>query len=201
MRYSACKKCQGGAPAIFCVTFYCLKPKDPVSGTLPAKTIPKKLEIQGGTPAIFLLTCYHSDSAKILTCVVFYIFSQNMSQIRPKIKENWSWESPGSSPGSPWGPKGAPVRKVPPKRSSPPPRGPILTPVRHFFFVRASWILKKRGPGAPSKSDIVFCRFRVCPEGGNGALAYTRAPFSLLQADPKRPPKCCLLYTSDAADE
>ncbi len=50
-------------------------------------------------------------------------------------------------------------------------------------------MLKKRGQGAPSKSDIFVCRFRVCPEGENGAPVYTGAPFSLLKVDPKRPPK------------
>ena len=50
-------------------------------------------------------------------------------------------------------------------------------------------MLKKRGQGAPSKSDHFFCRFRVCPEGINGALASTGTPFSLWEADPKRPPK------------
>ncbi len=50
-------------------------------------------------------------------------------------------------------------------------------------------MLKKRGQGAPSKTDKFFCRFRVCPEGENGALVYTGAPFSLWEADPKRPPK------------
>ncbi len=50
-------------------------------------------------------------------------------------------------------------------------------------------MLKKRGQGAPSKSDQFFCRFRVCPEGENGAPVYTGAPFSLWEADPKRPPK------------
>ena len=50
-------------------------------------------------------------------------------------------------------------------------------------------MLKKRGQGAPSKTDQFFCRFRVCPEGESGALASTGAPFSLLKADPKRPPK------------
>ncbi len=50
-------------------------------------------------------------------------------------------------------------------------------------------MLKKRGQGAPSKTDQFFCRFRVCPEGINGALASTGTPFSLWEADPKRPPK------------
>ena len=50
-------------------------------------------------------------------------------------------------------------------------------------------MLKKRGQGAPSKTDQFFCRFRVCPEGESGALASTGAPFSLWEADPKRPPK------------
>ncbi len=50
-------------------------------------------------------------------------------------------------------------------------------------------MLKKRGQGAPSKSDHFCCRFRVRPEGVNGALASTGTPFSLWEANPKRPPK------------
>ena len=50
-------------------------------------------------------------------------------------------------------------------------------------------MLQKRGQGAPSKSDHFCCRFRVRPEGVNGALASTGTPFSLWEADPKRPPK------------
>ena len=50
-------------------------------------------------------------------------------------------------------------------------------------------MLEKRGQEAPSKSDHFVCRFRVRPEGVNGALASTGTPFSLWEADPKRPPK------------
>ncbi len=70
----------------------------------------------------FFLTFYHSDSAQNPTYKLFFgradfhLFLFN----RPKIKENGSWESPGSSLGSPWDPKGGPVRKEPAKRSSSP---------------------------------------------------------------------------------
>ncbi len=153
---------QGGAPAIFFVSFYCLKPTYPVSGTLPAKMVPQKLEIQGGAPAIFVFDVlsfrrFQKSDKKLFLKHIFTTHVPKSTQNQEKWVLGVTWELPGVTLG--------PVRKVPPKRSSSPPRAPILTPFWHFCFVRASWVVKKRGQGAPSKPDQVFGRFGDLPGG------------------------------------
>ena len=91
-----------------------------------------------------------------------------------------TWELPGETPG----PKRRPGEKKTSKKD-------FLPPGAHFdtfsaLFFRASWILKKRGPGAPSKPDQVFGRFGGLPGGPQEGSRLDGSSIFTFAAGPKK---------------